>query len=461
MEIGRERPTQSVIIPYKASKGGEAAALYALSGRTPMKWQTELLKDIMAQNDDGLWTHARFGFAVPRRNGKTEDIYMREMWGLIAGEKILHTAHRTSTSHSSWEALLYLLECAKIPITHTYKANGREHIWVHGGGRIEYRTRTAKGGLGEGYDLLVIDEAQEYQDDQETALKYIVTASNNPQTIMMGTPPTAVSSGTVFKNYRDSVLAGDTEDAGWAEWSVPAMTDPKDRDAWYMTNPSLGQLLKERSIKAEITDDPVDFNIQRLGLWLRYEQKSAISAAEWNLLQDKTQTPVGNLFVGIKYGKSGDNVCMAVAVKTGGGKTFVEAIGCKSIREGNDWIIRFIAKSKPAAVVVDGAGQQTLLAEELKTEKIKPAPILPTVKEICESSALFERMLSDGTLCHAGQEGLAKSVTNCEHRAIGSNGGFGYKSLHDNIEIALLESVVLANWACATQKKKGPQQVSY
>ena len=66
-----------------------------------------------------------------------------------------------------------------------------------------------------------------------------------------------------------------------------------------------------------------------------------------------------------------------------------------------------------------------------------------------------------GTLCHAGQTGLTRSVTNCEHRAIGSNGGFGYKALHDNIEIALLESVVLANWACSTQKKKGPQQVSY
>ncbi|NLY87361.1 MAG: hypothetical protein GX083_02280 [Clostridiales bacterium] len=35
---------------------------------------------------------------------------------------------------------------------------------------LEFRTRSSKGGLGEGFDLLVIDEAQEYTDDQESAI---------------------------------------------------------------------------------------------------------------------------------------------------------------------------------------------------------------------------------------------------------------------------------------------------
>lgn len=43
-------------------------------------------------------------------------------------------------------------------------------------------------GLGEEFDLLVIDEAQEYTDDQASALKYVVTDSRNPQTIFCGTP---------------------------------------------------------------------------------------------------------------------------------------------------------------------------------------------------------------------------------------------------------------------------------
>ena len=64
---------------------------------------------------------------------------------------------------------------------------------------MEFRTRTGTGGLGEGFDLLVIDEAQEYEADQESALKYVVTDSKNPQKqSFVGTPPTPISSGTIF-----------------------------------------------------------------------------------------------------------------------------------------------------------------------------------------------------------------------------------------------------------------------
>ena len=138
---------------------------------------------------------------------------------------------------------------------------------------MEFRTRTSSGGLGEGYDVLIIDEAQEYTEAQETSLKYIVSDSENPQTIMLGTPPTAVSAGTVFTKYRETVLAGRGFDSGWAEWSVENLTSANDVEAWYETNPSLGTILTERKIRAEITTDDIDFNIQRLGLWLKYNQK--------------------------------------------------------------------------------------------------------------------------------------------------------------------------------------------
>ena len=237
---GRQTPTQSFILPYKDTKGQEAIDLYNKSGRKAIPWQELIICDIMAVNDDGLWVHTKFGYSVPRRNGKNEIIAMREMIGLIKGERILHTAHRTTTTHSAWERLYDLLTKAGIPIISSYRAYGKEHIEVEGGGIIEFRTRTSKGGLGEGFDLLIIDEAQEYQDDHESALKYVVTDSKNPQTIFCGTPPTPVSSGTVFTKLRDKVLAGEAVNSGWAEWSIENETDPRDKESWYETNPSLG-----------------------------------------------------------------------------------------------------------------------------------------------------------------------------------------------------------------------------
>lgn len=49
----------------------------------------------MAIDDEGYWAHQKFGYAIPRRNGKTEVVYLKEIWSLFQGLRILHTAHRT------------------------------------------------------------------------------------------------------------------------------------------------------------------------------------------------------------------------------------------------------------------------------------------------------------------------------------------------------------------------------
>ena len=215
-----------------------------------------------------------------------------------------------------------MCEKARINISSSFKAFGKEHLYTGDGGVVEFRTRTSSGGLGEGYDVLIIDEAQEYTEAQETSLKYIVSDSDNPQTIMLGTPPTVVSAGTVFVKYRETVLSGKGFDSGWAEWSVEQQMPPDDIEAWYEANPSLGTILTERKIRAEITTDDIDFNIQRLGLWLRYNQKSEISKAEWESLKVSTIPQLkGEIFVGVKYGHSGEYVSMSVAAKTAEGKT--------------------------------------------------------------------------------------------------------------------------------------------
>ncbi len=458
---GCQTPTQSVVLPYTVTKGNEAIAIYNSTGRTAQEWQELMMYDILAINDDGLWVHTKFGYSIPRRNGKNEVVTMRELWGVRNGERILHTAHRTTTSHAAWERLCNLLDKAKIEYK-SIKATGRECIYVKGSdARVEFRTRSAKGGLGEGFDLLVIDEAQEYTDDQESALKYVVSDSRNPQTLFCGTPPTPVSSGTVFTKLRNQTLAGSVVNGGWAEWSVSDQSDVHDKELWYETNPSLGTVLTERAIFDEITSDPIDFNIQRLGLWIRYNQKSAISKAEWESLSVKKLPKLkGKLYVGIKYGKDGTNVAMSVACRTESGQIFVEVIDCREVRAGTTWILEFLSKAYIQKVIIDGANGQQILADEMKKEKLK-APILPTVKEIIVANAAFEQGLCQQNILHMNQPSLTQAVSNCEKRAIGSNGGFGYKSLRDDIEIALLDSVVYAYWACGEQKEKKKQKVGY
>lgn len=96
-------------------------------------------------------------------------------------------------------------------------------------------------------------------------------------TIMCGTPPTMVSTGTVFEAYRKDCLKGNKRYSGWAEWSVPEMVKINDVSSWYISNPSMGFHLNERKIEAELGEDEIDHNIQRLGYWPSLTKKSVIS----------------------------------------------------------------------------------------------------------------------------------------------------------------------------------------
>lgn len=80
---------------------------------------------------------------MPRQNGKGEILLMRELYGLAVGERIMHTAHLTSTSHKAWERLCDILD--KLGISYySIKAKGREIIDLEDGGRVPHSRQPAK-----------------------------------------------------------------------------------------------------------------------------------------------------------------------------------------------------------------------------------------------------------------------------------------------------------------------------
>lgn len=475
MEVryGRQTPTSSVVLPYTETLGERAIDLYEHTGRTPQPWQEALVYDIRAVNDDGLFTHTKFGYEVPRRNGKGEIITIAELDDLFAGRKVLHTAHRTTTSSSASLRLANLLkdmgyeEVQRISRDEVYekaytysKQFGLERIkLLDTGGTVDFRTRTSVGGLGEGFDTLIVDEAQEYTDDQQNTLQYVVSDSDNPQIILCGTPPTLVSKGTVFPNLRTDCLAGKTEDTGWAEWSTEHITDVNDVDMWYECNPAMGYQLNERKVRAEDKKDELDFNIQRLGYWAKSNLKSEISVTEWEGLKCESVPRISDkLYVGVKYSKT--SVSVSVASRTADGKIFFEAIDCRPIRSGSTWMVELLSAMRPEVIVIDGSGNQSILKSELEEEGIRGI-ILPTVKEIVVANAKFEQLMYAGEICHMDQPSLKQVATNCQKRSIGTSGGFGYKAFFDQMEIGLLDSCILAIWQCSEGKEKKKQRISY
>ena len=475
--IGRQTPTQSIILPYKKTLGTKAIKSYQESGRKALEWEKLLISEIMAVNEDGLWTHSTFCYEVPRQNGKGEILTMREFEGLKRGERICHTAHRTSTSHSAFVRLMGLLaDCGYVELgrkkkgvedpERSFKATkqyGLEQIFLTGGGSIVFRTRSEAGGIGESFDLLVIDEAQEYTRAQQSALIYTIAASANPQTIFCGTPPSLVSKGDVFVGIRRKVLSGHAQDTGWAEWSIYSRPeDIYDTDLWYETNPSLGTILTERKIRNEDVGNDIDFLIQRLGFWFEYELKSEISEADWMHLKVKTLPELkGNLFAAVKFGSDGLNVTLTVAVRTKDGPIFVETIDCAPQASGFGWMLDFLRKAPVSKVVIDGKGKADLFSKMLTDSGIKVTQVVPTSAEAVAAYASFRQAVDDETICHNGQKSLAQAVSNCARRPIGNNGAFGFRSTQIDVDVTLVEGAALAYWLCSVTKERRKQKIIY
>ena len=143
--VGRQSPTVSVILPYTETKGPEAIELYNKSEKEALEWQSALTYDIMAVDDGGLWVHQKFGYSVPRRNGKSEMALARCIYGLKNGERILYTAHRASTAHSIWDRLGRLCQKCDIEITSSFRAFGKEHLYAATDGvPVQARAGSAK-----------------------------------------------------------------------------------------------------------------------------------------------------------------------------------------------------------------------------------------------------------------------------------------------------------------------------
>ena len=424
-----------------------------------LPWQKSILRRWMAQAEDGTWANPDCGLSVARQNGKTELLIARIIGGMIfLGECLVYTAHQGNTVDEIKRRVQRFFYDAEAEIrdllTSEFDKDPRSYDYVElrNGGRCIFRTRTRSAGLGFTSDTLLIDEAQEENDAQEEALRPTISAGrqHNPQVVMVGTPPTSGSSGTVFIRARRNILAGKADNFCWQEWSVENITATDDVEAWYQTNPSLGYFLSLKAIKAESTTMSQDsFNKMRLGWYAGLDAQRLITDDEWNALAVKevklSETP--ELVYSVKFAPDRSAVTLAVGVIMGE-KIHVEVIERKRMSDGIAWLVRWLLDRwrKANKIIIDGAAGQGLLVEELvRSEKrIAKRLLTPNVKEAGSAYASFYQAIQDKMLTHYNQPILNSAIRTCKRRDIGKDGMFGYAPLNPNIQMDPVDAVAFA-----------------
>lgn len=295
---------------YSSKDADDALALAAALNYTPDEWQANGVRSWLRRGRDGLWCASTWGISVPRQNGKNGTLEVVEVYLVVMlGFKILHTAHHLSTARKAFKRLLYFFgnqvndPNAKHPqlnamVTEIRKTNGQEAIVLSNGGTVEVGARTGGAGRGSSFDVLVIDEAQEYEEDEQEALEATISASpsGDPVTIYMGTPPADISErGEPFVRVRNAAITGEDDRSAWVEHSpqgdVDRMTETelkafvRDRKNWAEANPALGIRITERTVETESRKwSPRSFARERLNMWPspKASARAAVDMGKWH-----------------------------------------------------------------------------------------------------------------------------------------------------------------------------------
>lgn len=455
--FGSQEPTVRVAPKYDTTEL-RAVRLLKAGGLLLDPWQSDVLDDWMAYNAGGKWVCKTCGGSVPRQNGKSLLVQGRADVGMLTrAERVIYTAHLQKTATETFEemAAFFDQDCFKKYLKDIKTAIGREQIILKSGAKIKFLARTRNGGRGQHGDLLIFDEAQELDDNQQSSFIPAISASLNPQTIYVGTPPDDPTTGTVFRKIRQDAIDGKTKSTAWFEYSIPKIVNVSDPDLWFATNPALGRRIQLTTVESELEQMAEDtFARERLGYWspiIIQHLDYAIDSKVWDACRSDELKPEGKTAYGIKFSADGSEVCLCGAVIPQEGVPRISLIERRPTGLGTQWLADWlkVRYDKACCVVIDGRnGVDVLIDKIVDVWKYKGSVIRPTAKDMIAAVSLLMDSLSEQTVSwYSGQTDLRDSATMSTRRAISGGWGFGGENS------APIEACALALWGCKNSKR--------
>ena len=462
--MGNQEPSVRIAPEYIASDGMDACKILRAGGTVLDPWQALVLDDWLGRTASGRWAAPTCGGSVPRQNGKSLLVQGRaEIGMLMFNEQVIYTAHLQKTATETFEEMRDFFESKALIkyVADIKTALGREQIILKSGARIKFLARTRNGGRGQHGDLLIIDEAQEMDEDAQASFLPAISASLNPQTVYVGTPPDPNASGVVFRGIRNRALAGKTERMAWFEFSVNEIGDVKDKKRWAATNPALGLRILPSTIEGECEQmDSDTFARERLGWWSPVASENveyALDKKAWEACKSDEMKPEGKTADGVKFTPDGAMVALCGAVLADNGIARISLIEKRQTNRGTQWLADWLNErsKKASCVVIDGRNNVDVLIDKIADSwKAKNSIIRPSTKDILASAGMLSNAINEKNITwYSKQEELDHSATTSVKRPISGGWGFG----GDNS--APIEAAALALWGVKTSKRNPNKQM--
>lgn len=471
----RSEPEPALIVhPPDAASLDEAHDAIELwerySGKRLDPTQRLAVELMMAEADDGRWAAQTTARAMPRQNGKGDEIEVVELWGLVMrAEAIVHTAHEIPTARSAHKRLVSLFKHPsgdlerKLTDNGITYGNGNETIRLKNGGIIVYRTRTSGGGRGlDDISRLVVDEAQHVQPEHLASSMPILTANPNPQLNLIGTAGIDGKSDWWWLIRARALKAAAGEDPSrfsYLEHSAERVEinrdgrvltnrmelDPADRSLWRKANPAFGTRIPEEFLEEAFqTLGPQLFAREHLCVWDPYpgDVEGFLPVEAWADLKIDPPESMRSVSYGLAVSPSGDRAAVGSAGRLSSGDLYVD-----SVREepGTDWVIPYLAelhsrRRQPIRVhpaAPEGAFVRPLQEAGVEVVEVTPRQYQQACGEVLDA-------LKNGTIRHLGQPNLDRAVMSVQRRDVGKDGGWVWAEPASGVDISSLRAATLA-----------------
>ena len=434
--------------------GGQIGDVSARLGQPLMPHQQHVMDVAYELNDDGSLRYDEVVWTIMRQSGKTTGVRAKSVWRCTAGQErfgtdqvSLYLAQTRGAARRKLERdFMPALRLASVhgsftcidnprhrPVTATeWKPsmnNGQEHILFGPASYLQIDAPNREAGHGDTIDDATIDEAFAHQSDAvEQSIEGTNVTRANAQLWVVST---AGDEKSVYlypkvRDGRKAVLAGESSNVAYLEWSLPPEAAIDDEAAWWEFMPALGRTISVDTLRRKLakarrrTDEDGEdvFRRTNCNQWVRTpimsddDQPRVIDPEVWESRKDPKARHTGDVALAVDMSPTDRTVYLSVCGVAANGKFLAEIVHQQTGTGGIETFIdQAMQRYAPVAVAWDNGGPTRMIAPQIERAVDERAKLLklngPEWSAACES---FLNGLTNDSICHLGQDWLTFAV---------------------------------------------------
>lgn len=383
---------------------------------------------------------------LPRRSGKTTSILSTALGRCIAteGYQATYCAQSGTKSRERFYATLKALRLNARRLTgwKARESRGEERLEFGNGSMLRFMPPLPASFRGDDSDLIVLDEAQEVDDETRAA----VLGAALP---LLDTRPAGqlVVAGTAGA-HRSGLLWYALEQGRAGRWGILEYGADDDEDlddphVWARVHPGIGTLTTADLIARRHTQlDPAEFAREYLGVWPATVAQVGFSVETWDAAGGEQLALPDRYGLAFESELDGSGGAVVAAWRARGRAHLLVL----DARRGTSWIdsvVLPLARKRRLAIGYDAHGAALDVADRLARAHPRPTLRGLSTAEYVSACAALAATVVDGNARHARQPDLDEAVANAARRRIG-DGGWGWGRRASSGPIAALVAATVA-----------------